>query len=119
MPPAPSVPPARPRISPKELFQKKPQVKTFDRARFVFRVPAGAKLYVEGQRIDWKDPTVVFMTPLLENGKTYAYQIRAEVLRDGKPVVETRDVVFRPGTLNTTDFRSLERARGVASAKMP
>jgi uncharacterized protein (TIGR03000 family) len=79
-------------------------------ARINVRVPAGATLYVEGR--PWSVPVV--FTPPLDPGRTHYYQLSVAVLRDGKPVVFTREVAFRAGQDVTVDFSDRAVAGNVA-----
>ncbi len=69
-------------------------------ARIRVRVPDGAALYVEGR--PWAGPVV--LTPPLDPTKTHYYQLRMEVVRDGRRAVVTREVAFRAGEDVTVDF---------------
>jgi uncharacterized protein (TIGR03000 family) len=87
------------------------------RARLIVELPAGAKLYVDDAPISDAGTQKSFRTPVLEKDQDFFYEIRAEVIRDGKPVSETRRVIVKSGEVIRTDFRSLGEATGVASAK--
>jgi uncharacterized protein (TIGR03000 family) len=69
-------------------------------ARIRVRMPEGAALYVEGQ--PWVGSVV--QTPPLEPGRTHYYQLRVEMIRDGRRAVVTREVAFRAGQDFTIDF---------------
>jgi uncharacterized protein (TIGR03000 family) len=113
-----SVAPPAPAPVPGETLKKEDeQVSAPNRARLIVDLPAGAKLYVDDAPINNAGPRKSFRTPALQKGEDYFYEIRAEVMRDGKPVSETRRVVVTAGKVVRTDFRSLGEATGVASAK--
>jgi uncharacterized protein (TIGR03000 family) len=78
-----------------------------DRARLVVELPAGAKLYVDDRAVPNNSERRTFTTPELARGKAYFYDLRAEVVKDGKTISETRRVVVRPGGVIRTDFRSI------------
>lgn len=82
-------------------------------AKVTFLVPAGAKLYVDGRQVTVAG-TKTFTTPPLQKGAEYYYEVKAEVMRDGMPMVETRQVTVKAGASIRADFRNLGD-RGVAA----
>jgi uncharacterized protein (TIGR03000 family) len=87
-------------------------------ARVIVELPAGARLYVDDRAVTTRSPgasprrddssyTQAFNTPKLDGPRAYFYDLRAEVVRDGKTVSQTRRVVVRPGEVSRADFRSL------------
>jgi uncharacterized protein (TIGR03000 family) len=93
------------------------EVGTSNRARLIVNLPSDGKLYVDDRPIRDAAPQKTFQTPALAKGQKYYYEVRAEVMRDGKPVSETRRVIVRAGATIRADFSSLGAATGVASAK--
>jgi uncharacterized protein (TIGR03000 family) len=93
------------------------EVSTPDRARLIFNLPRDAKLYVDDKPISNVTAKRTFQTPALAKGQEYYYEVRAEVMRDGKPVSETKRVIVKAGAVIRTDFGSLGASTGVASAK--
>jgi uncharacterized protein (TIGR03000 family) len=88
-----------------------------DRAKVIVQLPAGARLYVDDQAIKTTSDNQTFSTPRLERGLTYFYEVRAEVVRDGKPVVESRRVLIKAGQEVTVSFPNLDKeVAGVAVA---
>jgi uncharacterized protein (TIGR03000 family) len=69
------------------------------------RVPANAEVTFDGDKTSQTGALRSFMTPELERGNEYSYEIRARWMNDGKPVEQTRKVNFRPGDRFTLDFR--------------
>jgi uncharacterized protein (TIGR03000 family) len=73
-------------------------------AELRLRVPADAVVWFDG------DPTAPggeqrrFLTPALEPGKQYAYDVRVRWTEGGKPVERTERVLFYPGDRRTFDF---------------
>lgn len=65
------------------------------RAKLVLDVPADAKVFIDDQPTASTGTKRVFNTPALNVGETYYYMIRVETSRDGKPIAETRRIVFR------------------------
>lgn len=64
-------------------------------------VPADAQLWLNGKRMTRTGTERDFITPQLEEGETYAYQIMARWTQDGKPQEETIEVKVRAN--KTTD----------------
>jgi uncharacterized protein (TIGR03000 family) len=62
-------------------------------ARIRVRMPDGATLYVEGQ--PWSLPEI--QTPPLDPDRTHFYQLRADVVRNGRLATVSREVAFRAG----------------------
>jgi len=76
-----------------------------DRARVVVDLPADAKLYI-GDRLSQSTREQRHMdTPKLTPGKTYTYDLRVEMVRDGKPVTETRKVAVKAGEVVRANFK--------------
>jgi uncharacterized protein (TIGR03000 family) len=92
------------------------QTKASTRARLIVNLPADAKLYVDDKPVSNTNGTRSFQTPELPKGRDYYYEVRAEVMRDGKPVTETRRVIVKAGATIRADFRSLGQPSGLASA---
>jgi uncharacterized protein (TIGR03000 family) len=93
------------------------QASAANRARLIVELPAGAKLFVDDAPISDAAPKKSFRTPELQKGQEYYYEVRAELIRDGKPVSESRKIVVKAGEVIRTDFRSLGVATGVAAVK--
>jgi uncharacterized protein (TIGR03000 family) len=83
-------------------------------ARITVRVPDDAKLLVDGVVRSTQGGLRTFETPRLEPGKSYYYDFKAEMTRDGKPVSHDRQVVVESGKSLTVDFRG---ATELASAR--
>jgi uncharacterized protein (TIGR03000 family) len=73
-------------------------------ATLIVRLPADAKLTVDGTATRSTDSTRVLISPPLQAGKEYQYSLKAEVTRDGKKVERTRDVTVRPGQPSEVTF---------------
>jgi uncharacterized protein (TIGR03000 family) len=89
---------------------------TSNRARLIVELPAGAKLYIDDNPIPVTAGRRAFQTPALDRTQTYYYEVRAEVMRDGKPVRETKRVIVRAGEVVRANFRDLGN-ESVAAAK--
>jgi uncharacterized protein (TIGR03000 family) len=88
-----------------------------NRARLIVELPADAKLYIDERPMKTTSGRRTFHTPALQSGQTYYYMLRAEVVRDGKPVSEERRVILRPGEVVREDFKALAPAEATASAR--
>ena len=73
-------------------------------ATVVLEVPADAKTYVDGKLMTSKSTRRVIQTPALEEGETYFYDIRMEVVRDGKTISQEKRVFLTPGQRVATCF---------------
>lgn len=60
-------------------------------------VPAEAKIYVNGTETTSTGMQRQFVSRGLQAGNRYAYEVRAEVTRDGKTMTETKTVNLGPG----------------------
>lgn len=82
-----------------------------DRATIVVQIPAGATLYVDDRKSTSGEAVRSFATPPVPAGKEFAYLMKAEVMRDGRPETLTQKVSFRAGEKITVDFSTLGSAR--------
>jgi uncharacterized protein (TIGR03000 family) len=74
-------------------------------------LPAKAKLFVDGVAAATGGGTQTFRTPELTKGKPYVYQFRAEVVKDGKTEVLSREVTFKAGEPVVVNFVEPEATR--------
>jgi uncharacterized protein (TIGR03000 family) len=86
------------------------------RARLLVRLPADAQLYIDDNLMKSASTQRTFVTPLLRPGQTYFYDLRAEVVRDGKTVRQTRRVLLRPGDAVEATFADMERPAATVAA---
>jgi len=75
-----------------------------DRAKIVVKLPEGATLYVDGRRNTRSESVREFTTPKLSAGKEYAYTMKAEWRRNGRPEMQEQRIEFRGGEQLTVDF---------------
>ena len=78
-----------------------------ERATITVKLPPGATLYVDDRKSPSQEPVRQFATPPLPAGREFAYLIKAEMMRDGRPETLTQKVPFRAGERITVDFTSL------------
>jgi uncharacterized protein (TIGR03000 family) len=81
-------------------------------ASIKFQLPEAAKLYVDGKLTLITGAERAFTTPPLEVGEKFFYDVKAELVVDGKPVVEAKRVVVEAGADLTESFPTL-----IAAAK--
>jgi uncharacterized protein (TIGR03000 family) len=77
-------------------------------AHITVRLPADARLNVHGVDCPLTSDTREFDTPALTPGKKYSYSLRAEVIREGRPVAQTRRITFRSGERVLVSFEDLD-----------
>ena len=85
------------------------------RATVLVRLPADAILYAEGQRLRLSSDERRFVTPVLPAGQDFYYTFRAEYIRDGETITQSRRVAVRAGTQVTLQFTDLAAAGRVVS----
>jgi len=73
-------------------------------ATIVVTVPADAKLYFDNAPTTSKSERREFVSPALQPGTEYSYNIKAEIVRDGKTEVKTEKVIVRAGTQTSISF---------------
>ena len=66
-------------------------------ATIIVRLPAEAKLTVDGNVTTSTSAQRVFVSPALEQGQEYFYTLTAEVVRDGKSASRTERIAVRAG----------------------
>ena len=76
-----------------------------NRALLDVRVPADAEVFVEGDKTSQTGSERTFVSPALEPGRTFTYDIRASWAGpDGKPVEQTRQVKVQAGRRSLVDL---------------
>jgi uncharacterized protein (TIGR03000 family) len=73
-------------------------------ANLKFKLPVEAKLYVDGRLTMIGGAERTFTTPPLAEGSQYYYDVRAEVIVNGKPVVEEKRVLVEAGATINQSF---------------
>ncbi len=115
MPAAPMTPGAAPKAEPIAV-PPKTGFRATSPAKLVVELPESAKLYVDDQPVKAASPSKTFNTPALQEGQTYYYILRAEVVRDGKTLQETQRILIQAGQTVTAKFPELERSLAVTAA---
>jgi uncharacterized protein (TIGR03000 family) len=94
-----------------EPIPRPKKMKTQTSASLLVTLPEDAKLTIDGRATKETSGTRLFITPPLETGWDYQYQLRAEIIRDGQRRALTQKVTIRPGEetrVNLTDFTSAQ-----------
>lgn len=99
--------PAKTEPAKTEPLKNEPPTAPADRATITVKLPPGATLYVDDRKSPSKDAVRQFSTPPLPANREFAYQIKAEVMRDGQPETLTQKVPFKAGERIVVDFTSL------------
>ncbi len=74
-------------------------------ARVTVKLPADARLYVDGVPCPLTSATRSFNTPELETGRSYYYTLKAEFVRDGAPHTLSKRVTVEAGKQVTVEFK--------------
>ena len=72
-------------------------------ATIVVDLPADAKLLIDNELTTTTGSSRVFVSPTLNPGQEYHYTLKAEIVRDGKPVTVEQVIAVRAG--ETTSAR--------------
>jgi uncharacterized protein (TIGR03000 family) len=75
-----------------------------NKATLVVNLPTNAKLTIDGTSTSATSARRVFQSPAIETGKDYVYNLKAEIVRDGKPVEVTKEVTIRAGKETTVNL---------------
>jgi uncharacterized protein (TIGR03000 family) len=86
-------------------------------AKVVVKVPEGARLTIDGEASPGSGTVRTFETPPLPAGKSYAYEIKVEYRRGGKPVTVKRTVRLEAG--KTVNLDLTRPTQGTAVAVKP
>jgi uncharacterized protein (TIGR03000 family) len=83
-------------------------------ATIVVTLPADARLTVDDAATTSTSTRRVFVSPALPQGQEFHYTLKAEFVREGKPVVVNKEVAVRAGDETRVDLDAAALA-GVAS----
>jgi len=104
------------------VIQEETRQPAANEAKVSVRLPADARLYVDGKEINNKNrATRAFFTPRLERNQEYFYTVKAEVTRNGQTVAEDKRVMVRAGQVSSVDFGDMSNtvARSVTPGAIP
>jgi len=98
--------PMMPRIEDKKdsSSEKKTLAPTTSRATVTIALPADAKLFAQGQLTALTSARREFVTPTLNVGEDYQYDLRIEYTRDGQTRRDSKTVLVRAGQTVAVDF---------------
>lgn len=109
------VPPVKKEM-PKGEPVKEPKKTSIDSpATIVVTLPAEARLLVDGNATTSTTERRTLVTPTLQVGSTYVYNMTAEIVRDGRTITQTQQVAVRSGETSTIQF-NFPTSQGVASS---
>ncbi len=77
-------------------------------AKLLIELPANAKLFIDGTPVKAAADVQAFHTPPLEPGRDYFYTVRIELMSDGQPLSQTRQLIVRAGQVARANFKDLE-----------
>lgn len=101
----PAVTPTEPKKEEKKEEPKnEPKTSISAPAHIIVSLPADAKLSVDGVATRSTSSTRNFVTPVLAAGRTFEYTLTAEVVREGRTIVQTRNVTVRAGQTTRVVF---------------
>jgi uncharacterized protein (TIGR03000 family) len=83
-------------------------------ATVIIKAPTDVRITVDGQETTRNAAEETFTTPALEPGRTYQYVIKAEAVRDGRTLTQTKRVAVQAGRQSEADFSDLAGDRGAA-----
>jgi uncharacterized protein (TIGR03000 family) len=81
-------------------------------ATVIVKVPGDGRVYFDGDPTKQTGTTRTYSTPDLRRGKSYVYEVKAEVVRNAKSVTKTKDITVRAGETTQVDFSDLGDTTG-------
>jgi uncharacterized protein (TIGR03000 family) len=87
-------------------------------ASLKFNLPADATLYVDGNKTQGVGAERLYFTPPLEAGQKYFYDVKAEIVVDGKTVVEEKRVIVEAGADISESFPKVLAAATASGTKV-
>lgn len=103
-----------------EVRYKTPLEDEANRGKVLVRVPADARLFVEGKQLSVKDGERTFVTPPLPADREAVYSFKVEYTRDGETLTQTKKVRVRAGGFTSVDFADLiPTIKGEAVKSLP
>jgi len=110
--PPPDMPPVDKGKMTKPDDMKDKETSAATKAKLIVELPADAKLFIDDQPMKTPSAKRVFSTPTLQKGQSYFYEMRAEIVRDGKTITESKRVVVNAGAEIPVTFAELLAAAG-------
>jgi len=84
-------------------------------ARISIEVPEDAKLFIDGKLMSGTSTVRNYYTPALQPGQSYFYDVRIEMLKDGKTVAKEKKVIVQAGAIVKETFHQMKDSPAVAS----
>jgi uncharacterized protein (TIGR03000 family) len=78
-----------------------------NRAQVEVKLPADARLFVDGRALSATGTARWFQTPALETGREFYYTVKVEAVRDGEKVSKTERVYVAANRTARVDFSDL------------
>jgi uncharacterized protein (TIGR03000 family) len=78
-------------------YQEEETVPVGERANITLKVPADAEVWFNNRKTQQTGKERQYVTPPLEAGYTYSYQLWASWTENGKTITRTRDISVSPG----------------------
>ena len=103
------------KVVPEKLDAPKKQDDT-TRAKVLIDVPAQAKLYIDDQPMSNKTGLRTFVTPPLQRGQSYFYDVKIVLTVDGQEKVQTQRVILRAGEVVAANFSAAPSGTATAQA---
>jgi len=94
-----------------DLADARAEVPAAAPAHITVRLPQDARLYIDGVVCPLTSSKRSFDSPALERGRSYFYDLKAEVVRAGKTRAVTKRVVMEAGKQVDVDFGDLNALR--------
>jgi len=84
-------------------------------------VPADAKIFVNGQATSSTGEVRQYVSRDLASGMSYAYEVRAEVVRDGQTLEQVKTIDLRAGATNALafDFEATKTVETSLTVRVP
>ena len=89
------------------------QARAENRVMLNIQTPAGANLWISDVFVGQGDGSRQFISPPLENGRNYVYDVKASWMQDGREMTSTRTLEFQGGQANLS-FDLLQGAQPVS-----
>jgi uncharacterized protein (TIGR03000 family) len=86
-------------------------------ATVVVRLPAQAKLYVDGQEANLTSDRRSFTTPELAANRDYYYTVKAVAQSNGETLVQSQRILVRAGKVAQVNFGDLRSAQQVSTTR--
>ena len=90
-----------------------------NQAQVIVRVPADAKLFAEGQATTLTGAERTFLTPDLQDGRTYSYTLKVEFKDEGEDKTATKQIVVRGGHRTTVVFAAFPVTTSPVTVDLP